>query len=69
MEIMHYFKNKNACEICVDREAAVFRAYELSSPGDVIMLLGKGHEEEMNVNGVKIPFSERTIVEKLEGLC
>ena len=32
MEIMHYFKNKNACEICVDREAAVFRAYELSSP-------------------------------------
>jgi len=68
MEIMHYFKNKSSCEICVDREAAIFRAYELSAPGDVIMLLGKGHEVEMNINGVRLPFSERNIVKKLESL-
>ena len=68
IEIMRCFKDKSLCEICVDREAAIFRAYKLSAPGDVIMLLGKGHEEEMYINGVRLPFSERKIIEKLKSL-
>ena len=67
-QIRGYFKDKSLCEICVDREAAIIRAYTLSLPGDVILLLGKGHEEEMNISGIKIPFSEHKILEKLKKL-
>ena len=62
------FSDKKICEICVSREAAILRAYELSKEGDVIMLLGKGHEEEMDIGGRKIPFSEREVIRKLQNL-
>lgn len=67
-EIMMGFSDKKICEICVSREAAILRAYELSNEGDVIMLLGKGHEEEMDIGGRKIPFSEREVIRKLQNL-
>ncbi len=66
-EIRHYFKDKSKCEIITDREKAIYRAYEISSVGDVILLLGRGHEEEMEIMGKRIPFSERRIIEKMGG--
>lgn len=51
-------------EIVLDRRAAIFRALELAGPRDVVALLGKGHEEYIEEQGVRRPFSERAVVEE-----
>ena len=59
-------ENKRAnCFIEIDREKAIRKAYELSSARSVIALLGKGPDEYQLIKGVKIPFSEREILEAL----
>ena len=45
-----------------DRAAAIRFALDMARPGDVVALLGKGHEEYMEVSGRRIPFSERAVV-------
>ena len=52
-------------EIVPDRREAIFRALSLAGKGDVVALLGKGHEEYIEENGVRRPFSERAVVEEL----
>lgn len=47
----------------VDREEAIRYALSIAEPGDIIILAGKGHEEFMKINGEKLPFSERKIIE------
>ena len=49
-------------EIVPDRREAIFRALDLAEPGDVVALLGKGHEQYIEENGVRRPFSERDAV-------
>ena len=49
-------------EIVPDRREAIFRALDLAGPGDVVALLGKGHERYIEENGVRRPFSERNVV-------
>ena len=51
-------------ETVLDRRAAIFRALDLAGPGDVVALLGKGHEEYIEEKGVRRPFSERAVVEE-----
>ena len=51
-------------EIVPDRREAIFRALDLAEPGDVVALLGKGHEGYIEENGVRRPFSERDVVEE-----
>ncbi len=54
-------KKKNY-ELIPDREKAIKRAMDIAENEDIIMLLGKGHEEyEIDSDG-KHPFSEREIV-------
>lgn len=50
-------------ETVLDRREAIFRALELAGPGDVVALLGKGHEGYIEENGVRRPFSEQRVVE------
>lgn len=47
-----------------DREEAVAYALEHAEKGDMIILLGKGHEEYQEINGVKHHYSEREAVIK-----
>lgn len=49
-------------EVVPDRRAAIFRALDLAGPGDIVALLGKGHEEYIEEKGVRRPFSERAVV-------
>ena len=49
-------------EIVPDRRKAIFLALDLAEPGDVVALLGKGHEGYIEENGVRRPFSERNVV-------
>lgn len=46
----------------IDREEAIHYLIDHSLPGDIIALIGKGHEEYQEVQGVKYHFSEEEIV-------
>ena len=45
-------------EIILDRAAAVRYALGIAQPGDIVLLLGKGHETAQKVNGEKVPYSD-----------
>ncbi len=61
--ITHSKKSKIIIEL--DREKAIQKAYQLSTSKSIIVLLGKGPDEYQLVNGVKMPFSEREILQAL----
>jgi UDP-N-acetylmuramoyl-L-alanyl-D-glutamate--2,6-diaminopimelate ligase len=48
-----------------DRRAAIARALELASTGDVILLAGKGHETYQVRGTTRFPFDEKTVVTEL----
>lgn len=50
--------------IIVDRAQAIRYCLKNAKSGDIILLLGKGHEEYMKVNGETVPFSERKVIEE-----
>jgi len=51
------------CTVIPDRAQAIRYALDLARPGDIVALLGKGHETYMEVRGVRLPFSDRAVVE------
>ncbi|MDE1942227.1 MAG: UDP-N-acetylmuramoyl-L-alanyl-D-glutamate--2,6-diaminopimelate ligase [Betaproteobacteria bacterium] len=42
-----------------DRSEAIRKAIALASPGDVVLIAGKGHEITQEIAGRKLPFSDR----------
>lgn len=50
-----------AHERIVDRRAAIFRAIELAAAGDIVLILGKGHETYQILNTETIHFDDREI--------
>ncbi|HTZ17089.1 MAG TPA: UDP-N-acetylmuramoyl-L-alanyl-D-glutamate--2,6-diaminopimelate ligase [Dissulfurispiraceae bacterium] len=50
-----------------DRRTAIRMAVLLSSPGDVVVVAGKGHEDYQEIGGVRHPFSDRKVLE--EAIC
>lgn len=42
-----------------DRGAAISFALLKAQPGDIVMLLGKGHEQSMNFEGIEYPWDDR----------
>lgn len=50
-------------EICKDRKEAIHRGISKLKENDVLLILGKGHEEVMIIGNEKIPFHDRTIVD------
>ena len=48
-------------ERITDRHAAIFRAIELAEAGDIVLILGKGHEDYQILNTGKIHFDDREI--------
>lgn len=51
-----------------DRREAIFYALDHAKKGDVILLLGKGHEDYQLVKDQKIPFSEKKVLEEYKQL-
>ena len=45
-----------------DREIAIRTAIYEASPGDIIAIIGKGHERYKIENGITMPFDERAII-------
>lgn len=49
-------------EVIADRKAAIARAIALANEGDVVAVLGKGHESGQEISGVKHPFDDRRVI-------
>lgn len=64
-EIVGGMPESTSCEIVLDREKAIRRAFSLSKEGDVIVIAGKGHENYIDVQGRKIPYSDGEVLQKL----
>ena len=50
-----------------DRRKAIYYALDHAAPGDIVAIIGKGHETTIERGGVKEPFVEREIVEEYMG--
>ncbi len=46
----------------VDRKQAIIKAFLISKPNDIVLLLGKGHEKYQLINGIKYFFCEYDIL-------
>ena len=59
--------DKTTCQykIIPSRKEAIKYAIDNAKKGDVIMLLGKGHEDYLEINGKKYPFNEREIIKNI----
>ena len=59
--------SKTDCEykIVPDRKEAIKYAIENALDGDIIMLLGKGHEDYKEIKGERYPFDERVIIREI----
>ena len=44
-----------------DREEAIYWAIGQAGPGDVVVIAGKGHENYIEIKGVRYPFSDRKV--------
>lgn len=56
---------EGAAEIVLDRREAIRRAMEDAGPADIVLLLGKGHETHMVIDGERLPFDEAEVVDGL----
>lgn len=50
--------------IIPSRSEAIRQALDLARPGDMVALLGKGHEQYIEQDGVRRPFSEQGVLEE-----
>lgn len=60
-EIMSGVDHPGALRV-VDRRLAIHAALEAASPGDIVLILGKGHEPGQEIAGVIHPFDDRIVV-------
>lgn len=49
-------------KIIEDRQTAIYNALSMASDDDIILCLGKGHEDYQILDQVPLPFSERQII-------
>ncbi|MDD2377326.1 MAG: UDP-N-acetylmuramoyl-L-alanyl-D-glutamate--2,6-diaminopimelate ligase [Bacilli bacterium] len=49
-------------EVCLDRKEAIIKGINLLEDNDILLILGKGHEEVMIVKDKKIPMNDKRIV-------
>lgn len=52
-------------KIIPDRKEAIRYSIEHAKEGDVILILGKGHEDYQEIKGVRYPFDERVIIQEI----
>jgi UDP-N-acetylmuramyl tripeptide synthase len=48
-----------------DRRAAIALALRISSPGDIVVIAGKGHEDYQLVGSQRLDFDDRVVVREL----
>ncbi|WP_424768287.1 UDP-N-acetylmuramoyl-L-alanyl-D-glutamate--2,6-diaminopimelate ligase [Paenibacillus sp. sgz302251] len=62
--LIHSGIDPSQYELIVDRKAAIQKAVEMASQGDVVLIAGKGHETYQEINGIKHPFDDRIVAKE-----
>lgn len=60
---LHKSENPSYIEI-PDRREAIFYGIQNAQPGDMIVIIGKGHEDYQEVEGVRTPFLDRAVAKE-----
>lgn len=60
-------KDKRAIYIEKDRKKALEHAVEMSESGDIILILGKGHETSMEIKGKYYDFDDKKVISDILG--
>ncbi len=60
-EIVNGLHHPEAATVRVDRRAAIFDTMAVARSGDVVMILGKGHESGQEFSSRTIPFDDRRV--------
>ena len=50
---------------CVDRKRAIHQALVEADPADVVLVAGKGQEDYQEIEGQRLPFDDRLVVQQL----
>jgi UDP-N-acetylmuramoyl-L-alanyl-D-glutamate--2,6-diaminopimelate ligase len=61
-QMTHGLKISEPSAIVLDRTEAIKLAVNLAQPGDVVIVLGKGHERGQEIAGVVHPFDDRMVL-------
>ena len=64
-DILKEYDTKCPYKIIPNRKEAIRYAIKNGQKGDIIMLLGKGHEDYIEVNGNRIHFDEREVIKEI----
>ena len=67
-DILSGISEKGKVIVEPDRRRAIEIAINLARRGDVVAILGKGHEDYQEIKGVKYPFSDSQVVRELLGI-
>lgn len=51
--------------VIVDREEAIKTACMMANEKDIVLIAGKGHETYQEIKGIKYPFDDREVVERM----
>ena len=63
-DILHGFENTDNVVSITSRKDAIFKAIELASSNDIILIAGKGHEDYQEINGERLPFDDRLVAQE-----
>ena len=66
MEITSGFRSETSYKVILDRKEAIYYCLNKiakSNKSNVLLIAGKGHEEYQEINGKRIPFSDKEVVE------
>lgn len=63
-DILEGVKQNNNYEVIFDRKEAILKGLSLLKENDILMILGKGHEDYQIIGHEKIHFSDQEIVEE-----
>ena len=64
-DILEGIEDKGKVKVISDRREAIAEALKLAKEGDIVAILGKGHEDYQEIKGVKYPFSDSKVVDEL----
>ncbi len=66
-QILAGIEDRSAVTVQPDRRLAITAAVASAKPGDLIMILGKGHELGQDIGGVVSPFDDRAVAQEAMG--
>jgi UDP-N-acetylmuramoyl-L-alanyl-D-glutamate--2,6-diaminopimelate ligase len=56
---------RDRCTVELDRRAAIDLALGLAGDGDIVVIAGRGHERELTIGPVTVPFDDRVVAADL----